>query len=450
MRWDVIVIGAGLSGLHAALTLEQAGAHVLVLEAQSRVGGRVHSMRSLGSTTEVGGTYIGAGYSRVIAAARRHGVELMDVTPMLAFFREQDLVLDGETIRQAAWPTHPANDYPEADKHHLPWTYHRVLAARNNPLQRTADWLDPRHASLDISASEWLGRMGLSKRAIATAYGLNASFGLDAHDVSALLLLCRGAFSIAQRAVAPAGSVGFTVRGGVQRLPEAMAEALVGGVESGHVVTAVEVAGTHVTVRCANGRRFMAASAVAAVPPGVLSRISIDPPLPPLQAEALREVRSQPLTQIFFAPRSRFWERDDVAPSVFTDTCAGMFAAQRDRDSPTEVTNFAAWITGRAALALDRLTLSDAGRAVIAAVERARPSAKGQLTMIGGRSWGLDPWARGAWSYFRPGQVTRYARVMGLAHGRLCFCGDHLAVESRGMEAALESAERVTHGMLAA
>jgi monoamine oxidase len=128
--FDVIVIGAGLAGLHAALTLEAVGQRVLVLEAQERVGGRVHSMRQLGGTAEAGGTYIGAGYTRVIGAAERHGVELMDVTPVLEFFREQDLALDGEIIRQRDWPTHPANDFPERDKAQLPWNYHRLLTLR--------------------------------------------------------------------------------------------------------------------------------------------------------------------------------------------------------------------------------------------------------------------------------------------------------------------------------
>ena len=48
--FGVVVVGAGLAGLHAAATLEAAGARVLVLEAQPRVGGRVHSMRQPGGT----------------------------------------------------------------------------------------------------------------------------------------------------------------------------------------------------------------------------------------------------------------------------------------------------------------------------------------------------------------------------------------------------------------
>src|SRR5688572_9732866 len=39
-RYDVIVIGGGFAGLSAAVRLAEAGAHVLVLEARSRLGGR--------------------------------------------------------------------------------------------------------------------------------------------------------------------------------------------------------------------------------------------------------------------------------------------------------------------------------------------------------------------------------------------------------------------------
>jgi monoamine oxidase len=446
---DVIVIGAGLAGLHAALTLEATGARVRVLEAQQRVGGRIHSMRQLGSTAEAGATYIGAGYTRVIAAAQRHGVDLMDVTPILEFFREQDLAWRGEIIRQRDWPAHPANDFPAADKHHLPWNYHRVLTMRDNPLARPQDWLDARHAALDVSAHRWFRSLGLSDRAIELAYGLNVSFGRDAHDVSALLLLFRGAFSKSQRALAPADSLGFTARRGVQLIPEAMAAALAGGVELGTEVEAITLEKQRATVTCSNGRRLGARHVIAAVPPGVLRHIGIDPPLPERQAEAVASLPAQPLTQVYFAPRSRFWDNDGYAPSLFTDTRAGMLAAARNRDQPTEVTSFTAWITGNVAAELDALPPEDVGRAVLAAIEELRPAAKGQLEQIGMQSWGADRYAAGAWTYFRPGDVTRFAAVLGLAHGRLHFCGEHLAIESRGMEGAMESAEAAASAVVA-
>ena len=444
---DVIVVGAGLAGLAAATKLEAAGLDVLALEAQQRVGGRIHSMRQLGSG-EAGGTYIGAGYERVIAAASRHGIPLVDVTPVLQFFREQDLVLDGRIIRQADWPADPANPFPAADKTQLPWNYHRTLSMRDNPLGAPEDWLDARFAHLDVSARAWLRGLGLSDAAIALAYGMNASFGRDADDVSALLLLFRGAFSKAQRALAPKESVGFTARDGVQRIPEALAASLRGGVDLGRPVTAISVERESATVRCADSTTLRARHVVCAAPLGVLRNIAIEPALPGPQAEAFARLPSQPLTQVYLRPTAKFWERDGYAPSLFTDSGAGMIAAARNGSSPNEVTSIACWITGDAAAALDRLPADAAGRAVIAEIERIRPAAAGALEFVALHSWGADRYAGGAWAYFRPGEVTRYAAKLGAAHGRLHFCGEHLAVQSRGMEGAMESGERAAGEIL--
>ncbi len=55
---DVIVIGAGLSGLEAALTLEENGLRTLTLEGRNRVGGRVFTMSDIPAHPEAGGNTI--------------------------------------------------------------------------------------------------------------------------------------------------------------------------------------------------------------------------------------------------------------------------------------------------------------------------------------------------------------------------------------------------------
>ena len=467
-RCEAVVIGAGLAGLNAAVHLQDAGVDVRVLEAQDRVGGRVRSMRELGGNLEAGGTYIGAAYRRVIAAASRHDVRLIDVTPSLKFFREQDLVLDGEIIRQSEWPAHPANPFPDPDKALMPWTLGRILTARRNPLEEPRNWLDPDHALHDVSMYAWMRSLGLDDETIRLGYGINVSYGEDAHDISALQLLFRAAFSKAQRSTsatagglpggesAPSrspvtsskGASGYTAADGVQRIPEAMADSLNHPVHYGRSARRIEDDGRQVTVRCEGGAEYRAAHAVCALPFTVLRRISFDPPLHGPQREAVAKLPSQSMTQLYFAHKSEFWEADEYAPSLFTDTPAGMFSAIRNGSDPEEITGFSAWVMGRNAARLDTLPPETAGARVIEEIEAVRPAARDQLEFIGRQCWGADPFARGAWAYFRPGQITRFAAAMGAPHGRVRFCGEQLAVTNRGMEGAMESGERAAMGII--
>jgi monoamine oxidase len=407
-------------------------------------------MRQRGGTKEAGGTYIGAGYSRVIGAAAAHGVELIDVTPVLAFFREQELVLGQEIIRQAEWPMHPANPFPERDRELMPWSYHRVLTARECPLTLPGDWLDPQHLCHDVSLDTWMRSLGLSDAAIGMGYGLNVSFGASATDVSALLMFFRAAFSIGQRKLAPPGIAGYTAKDGVQRIPEAMAAALEAQVELEKVVTSITAQRDELRVRCADGSEYLARDVICTLPFSVLRHIEIDPPLTGSFAQAVQQLPYQPMTQIYLAHKSEFWHDDGYAPSLYTDSVLGMVSAARNGEDPDEVTSFTAWAMGPNALRLDALGKADAGRLAIAELEALRPAAKGQLEFLDLHSWGTDPFARGGWAYFRPGQIAEFGASLDAAHGNLRFCGEHLARTSRGMEGAMESAEHVVTELLEA
>lgn len=448
-RHEVIVIGAGLAGLAAACKLQAEGVDAQVLEAQERVGGRVHSMRQLGSNQEAGGTYIGAGYTRIIGVAERFGVELIDVTPMLAFFREQELVLGNEIIRQADWPDHPANLFNGDDRALMPWTYYRMLTVKENPLAQPADWLAPDSARHDVSVYDWLKGLGFDDAVIKLAYGINVSFGKDAGDVSALLLFFRAAFSVAQRRLSPEGVAGYTAKNGVARIPEAMAATLDPPAQLQKVVVAITSEANATAVHCADGSVYHAPQVVCSLPFGVLRHIKIEPPLRSLQAEAVNTLPAQAMTQVYLAHKSNFWEADGFSPSLFTDGVAGMLAAARNGTDPKEVTSFTAWTLGANATRLDALPPAAAGRLVIDAIEAIRPAAKGQLEFLGIQSWGTDPFAQGGWAYFKPGQIARFAAAMGARHGQIRFCGEHLGRASRGMEGAMESGERVAAEILA-
>ena len=57
MQTDVIIVGAGLSGLTAAQHLMQAGFKTIVLEARSRLGGRIHTLRNSKSSVDLGASW---------------------------------------------------------------------------------------------------------------------------------------------------------------------------------------------------------------------------------------------------------------------------------------------------------------------------------------------------------------------------------------------------------
>src|SRR5947199_4701185 len=68
---DVIVIGGGIAGLGAAIRLKDRGLEPLVLEADSRVGGRMTTDRANGFVIDRGVTLFGNGFRSMRALVKR-------------------------------------------------------------------------------------------------------------------------------------------------------------------------------------------------------------------------------------------------------------------------------------------------------------------------------------------------------------------------------------------
>ncbi|XP_052748331.1 spermine oxidase-like isoform X2 [Galleria mellonella] len=95
--YDTIVIGLGSAGATAASTLARAGRRVLALEAQDRVGGRVHTVLFGDGVVELGAEWIhGTKPSRVYDAAVQNNVTVLSQQLDMMLFRS-----DGEQPNSA-------------------------------------------------------------------------------------------------------------------------------------------------------------------------------------------------------------------------------------------------------------------------------------------------------------------------------------------------------------
>jgi monoamine oxidase len=450
---------------------------VLVLEGRAnRVGGRVYSLFDVPGHPEVGGNTIGSAYGRMINAAGRCGVEIENVAPRLFSGPPQELFLDGEHVDLKAWPGHPRNPFAEAQRSVPPWGWAGAMFKQYMPFRDLESWREPKYAQYDISVHDFLAAQGASEEAINLGYNTNIGYGTTAHDVSLLMqafsdswqqansgVLFGNAANRAPGAAPPAAGAAApergvppgifigAMKGGNQKLPIAMADRVKGDRLMGKRIVAIDVDGSGAQVRCADGSRYRAKAVVCSMPFATLRNVAIRPALAPMQGKAVATLGYIPITQFHIVPKKPFWEHDGLSPGMWTDGPAGIVLAQRFGKTPGEVSSLAVWLRGRAALEIDRLGSEGGKRAIVAELEKLRPAAQGTLEVAAVHSWSLDPFAAGDWAIYGPGQVTQFSHVLAKPHReRLYFCGEHTSVASRGMEGALESAERVSLEVLGA
>ena len=425
----VLVVGAGLAGLNAALILERWGYEVEVVEARDRVGGRLWTLDHVPGSPEGGGNVIGANYGRVIHTANTLNVPLR--TPPRTLPSDYDI--GGQRIHREDWATSSYNPLPDGWRATPPG---RLVGKLNddNPLLKTRAWHDPGLMATDQPADRGLRALGFPEAAIHLI-NANNSYGNNLSDTSLMALYrVMGEFG---RLSGPALAV-MEATAGNMRLPEAMAAQLTQPVATGETVKAISQSGAGVQATLNSGRTTEADAALLALPVPALRQISLD--LPTSQQAAMAGVDYHKIVQLHCVVDAPFWEASGWGGSWWTDGLLGRIFTRPIPDS--ERYNMTIWINGDSCDLLNALDDEACTDTILQALWKLVPRAQ-DVTSVGQLvRWTNDPFAGGSWALWGPGRAGSAHAAIRAPAGRLFFAGEHTAEAYRGMEAAMESGER--------
>lgn len=438
---DVAIIGAGLAGLNAARICEAAGLKTVILEAEKRIGGRLHTLDDLPGKPDAGGIQIGAGYKRLHSIAGELDVGLSSdsgagagrvQTPGNLYW------IGGERYTAEEWTK--GRDHQLADPAFSaePALLLRKFAGGLTRFDTPIDWLGAQPSS-DVSVRTALENVGANPDALRL---IEANFNGNSLDTMSQLHLARS-FAIFRAGAGPVS----TVEGGSQRLPEAMAGALNSDVLIGEKVAAIDESSDGVLIHLDGGKLngLSARQVICTIPFAVLRSIAVEAPVSLPLAHSIAQL---PYTRASFAyieASAPFWRDDPFPDTLWTDDpLLGRVFVLGDDPAMLKV-----WTTGAGADFLDKLPHEAAKRELVARIERARPSAQGKIKVARLFSWSLEPHARGIYHHIGTGMTANHAAAVQYEGRRLHFAGEHLAIENSGMEGALESGERAARRVLA-
>ncbi|MEO1187882.1 MAG: NAD(P)/FAD-dependent oxidoreductase [Pseudomonadota bacterium] len=431
---DVLILGAGLAGLHAARMLEADGFKVIVLEASSRIGGRMWTLDHLPGRPEAGGQQVGQSYARIRSSAIDLGLNV--VPPAPGGSREKTMVLGNRVFDANEWASAPENPFPDAFKRATPDTALFMAAARQNPLADQYAWREIGR-EFDISALAFLEQVGFDPASQALC-----NIALNANDLStySMLNLWR---SLTLFAIDSSTGGSEEMEGGSQRLPEAMAASLSDdAVKLGQSVTSINATSDMVEVTVSENT-YRAAFGISTLPFPVIRKLPLT--LPASAAPIQPIIDQMPYTQIQQIHLELEQGPTDGLPlMMWTDTpIERVFPV---RNAVGETVALTCWVNGIGT----RPSTTDEDWKQLA--EQTLLSTRGiKAKAHSVVRWDEDqPLSGGAYMHWAPGQIQPWAERVTQPSGRLHFAGEHTSYLHTGMEGAMESAERAAYAIIEA
>jgi monoamine oxidase len=438
----VVVVGAGLAGLSAAFELTRAGHDVTVLEAQSRPGGRVQTVRGPfadGLYAEAGATNVFDNHHWTLKYINLFGVELepykpSDLASVYHVRGKRLLVRPGQKVE---WPYALRPDEMEMGRRGM-WLKYVAPALKELGDPEAPGWPPAEALKYDrVSYAEFLRERGASPEAVAfLRLGTADQLGEGADDVSALDLLRE--FLHRER-----HKQSFLIKGGSDRLPLAFSARLGEKIHYGAPVVKIEqgTAGANVWFMKAGRQQALAADrVVCAVPFTVLRRMQVSG-LSSAKRRAIEQLQLTSVARVFLQTRTRFWLAEGLTGSATTDLPI-MGAYEKTANQPGTRGIIETYQAGRHARHMAALGAGERLTAALEGAEALFPSIREGYEGGASKCWDEDEWARGAYTWFAPGQMASLLPLAARPEGRIHFAGEHASSTPGWMHGALEAGNR--------
>jgi monoamine oxidase len=414
----VVVVGAGIAGLSAAVTLAEAGAEVIVLEARDRVGGRIFTDRSLGVPVEHGANFIHGFNGNPVADLSTEA----RTTPFFVDQEQWELFEVGGGQPEDFEIDDVFDDLAEIDDK----AAEEADGKADVSLLAMIELLDP--ALLQEPIGNW-GLTDTYEGELAAPLAAISALHFDAGDVF--------------------DGPDAVLREGYDSLPKFLADGL--DLRLNEPVRRIVHTPAGVTVETEKGT-LTADHCIVTVPLGVLKAgvIAFDPPLPQTQQKAIAAIGFGRLAKVSVAFDRAFWP-EDAHFLGYAGTTRGRFADMLNlmpiQDAPV-LTLVASGDYVQTVEAMDEAAL----KADVTAVLRDMFGASvPEPRAIARHVWSSDPYARGAYSFPAVGAEPALHEALAAPAGlRLWLAGEHTSVDHFGtVHGALLSGERAAEAVLA-